>query len=137
MPDGVAGRIIREVIAPAFRSGDYAGGLADAASTIGARVFRDDSAPPPRRSTRAARVGGKLTVMGLILLFVFVRFIARAAFLGRRVGGGIPWWALLFLGGRGGGWGGGGWGGGGGFGGGGGGGFGGGSFGGGGASGGW
>ena len=34
VPDGVAGRIIRDVIAPEFRRGDFAGGLAAGADAI-------------------------------------------------------------------------------------------------------
>jgi len=124
LPDARAGRIVDNVIAPRLRQGDRDGavkaGVDEMMAAIGGK-------PEPRQ---AAGKGSPLVVIGPILFFIIVLVIARKH----------PW-ALLLIGGRGGGWGGrgGGWGGGGGGWGGGGGGFsgGGGSSGGGGASGSW
>lgn len=46
VPDVVAGRIIRERMAPAFRQGDYAGGITAAVSQIDG-LIRGEKLPPP------------------------------------------------------------------------------------------
>lgn len=129
LPDAAAGRIIREVIAPAFRQGDYSGGLRSAATVLAATVAEEYGAqlaglPQQTRyavTQRDRRGGG---VFQMIFMIIMVAAVIRH-----------PWLLIFFLGsGRGGSYrGGGGFsGGGGGFGG-----FGGGMSGGGGASGGW
>jgi uncharacterized protein len=130
LPDSAVGSIGREVLVPAFRAGDYGGGLAAAAAAIAERVAADAGvrleglpaadvaqrrpAPQVRELTLPQKVIG--TVIAILLLILFIRHPELFIML------------LLSGGRRGGGWGGGG----GGFGGGGGGGFGG-----GGASGSW
>jgi uncharacterized protein len=146
VPDAVAGRIIRDVLAPEFRRGAFEEGLAAAADAIATRATGGevpDRSDDVARGQRAVRVGARAVPAVLfVIIFMFISFIravTRPRVFGRAGGSSLPWWLLLFLsnrGGRGGGSGGGGFFGGGG-GGGGGGGFGGGSFGGGGASGGW
>jgi uncharacterized protein len=126
LPDVLVGRIIREVMAPAFRQGDLGFGVSRAISAISKATGGQGEALPPPRRTRSHDGGGLPPY--LLLLIVLVLFLGG----GRGMGGFIVGSAL-----------GGGWGRGGGFGGGGsrqsGGGFrgGGGGFGGGGASGGW
>jgi uncharacterized protein len=136
IPDAIAARVIREVLAPAFRRGDFAGGV-DAA--FGALMHAAGGEGPGAGPSAAAPKQQPETLWGLLapLLFPLLFFIL-IGMSSRGRGGGF--WTALALGSmmRGGG----GFGdrGGGGFGGGGGGGFGGGgggSFGGGGASGGW
>ena len=134
--------IIHDVIAPHFRSGDYAGGITAGTDAI-LSVLGGHQLAAQRRQVRDQ--GGTGFLMFLILIFVLLPLLRAMS----RGWGGTPssrsgWLAWLLLGmlsggggrGRGGGWGGGGFGGGG-FGGGGGFSGGGGSFGGGGASGGW
>lgn len=136
LPDVIAGRIIRDVITPRFKQGQFAQGLHDGVVAIHAAIGGDYGAI--ERSSRARRrssgIGG-LIVIGLLLVFIFGR--------NRRGGGGcsvLPWLLAgsMMSGGRRGSWSGGSFGG---IGGGGGGGFGGfgggGGFSGGGASGGW
>lgn len=133
--------IIHNIIAPRFRSGDYAGGITAGVDTILA-VLGGHSQAIEQQQVRER--GGTGFLMFLIIIFVLLPMLR--AFLGRggwggpgRMGGGWLGWLLLGMlsggggggGGRGGGFGGGFGGGGGGFSGGGG------SFGGGGASGGW
>lgn len=138
--DLLAGRIIRQRIAPAFREKDYAGGLIDAVDTLAAAAA-GETVPPARRSERRSRSRGGASILQLIALLIVVLATVLSRFSRRRRGissrgSDLPFWLWLLLwGGRGGGGGFGG--GGGGFGGGGGASFGGGSFGGGGASGGW
>jgi uncharacterized protein len=133
IPDAVAGRVIRDVLAPRFRQGDYAGGLLAAVEALDA-ASRGEFKPLPEKRRR---VSGPLSgVVPFLVLFVFWLLAARlnrAAHYGRHGRGGSWWWMGPWGGLGGGGLGGGG------FSGGGGGGFsgGGGGFGGGGASGRW
>jgi uncharacterized protein len=146
--DALSGRIIRDVITPRFKAGDFPGGISAGVDEI----VRIISLPPDQQRKvveNAGRSGNKtsgsdivhaLIIVGFVLFFIALP-LARGMRGGRRYRGGIHpiviWGADAALrsifsdrGGGGGGWGGGG-GGGGGFSGGGG------SFGGGGASGGW
>lgn len=131
VPDIVAGRIIRDVIGPRFRAGDYAGGLAAAVEAVHQASRGEDVTPkaPPRSLPPwvAVVISLGFVVLVVLLLKLSRRFGGPAIYDGRHHG---PWGT----GGFGGGFGGGGFGGGG-FGGG----FsgGGGGFGGGGASGSW
>ena len=127
LPDALVGRIMREVMAPAFRQGDLAFGISRAVSAMAkATGGEGEPLPPPARTRRPEGSGGlsPLLLVGLVLLLFLGGGRGLGGFLiGSALGGGF---------GRGGGFGGGGrGGGGGGFGGGGGG------FGGGGASGDW
>nr|MBP7461861.1 TPM domain-containing protein [Candidatus Delongbacteria bacterium] len=123
LPDGKCGTIIRQVIVPAFRNGDYHGGILEAFRIMGGVVAGDSAAIA--QIERADQTDNDSPIIALI--FFLIVFIAIVITNG---------WGGRFLGGIGGhsGWSSGGW-----SGGGGGGGFsgGGGSFGGGGASGGW
>lgn len=125
LPDALVGRIMREVMAPAFRQGDLAFGISRAVSAMAkATGGEGEPLPPPARTRRPEGGGGlsPLLLLGLVLLLFLGGGRGLGGFLiGSALGGGF---------GRGGGFGGGGRGGGG-FGGGGGG------FGGGGASGDW
>jgi uncharacterized protein len=128
LPDGKVGAIRDRLVRPAFRRGDYAGGIraaTEAMATIiaeGYGVHLQGAQPVPVRSVQPSIVSGLLPVLILIIfLLLFFRFPFLPLFMGWP-GGGY----------RGGGFGGGFGGGGGGFGG-----FGGGSFGGGGAGGDW
>lgn len=147
IPDGVAGRIIREIIGPSFRDQAYGRGLEAAVSAINTRAGGQDLPVTARRGRdRVVRVGTGAFPIFFAIIAIFIALVSRAVARPRVLGGmgsGVPWWLLLLLNSRGGGgnyrgrrddwWGGGG--GGGGFSGGGS--FGGGSSGGGGASGGW
>lgn len=129
LTDAQSKLIIENVMLPAFRKGDYDGGVLegtiDVLRTLGGKPTGAESVPEPQQHERGSGLGGIP-----IFLIIFIVWIVFGRFL----------WPLLFLGGMGrGGWGGGGWSGGGGGWSSGGGGFsgGGGSFGGGGASGSW
>jgi len=140
--DAVAGWIIREVLAPRFRAGQYAAGLTEAIDAVFARVGGSEPSARPPSQPRAQRIQSRdalwsFLALGLASAIIVTAFVGifrggrRNAYTAGRRGWSSPsssgpwWW--------GGGFGGGGWGGGsgGGFSGGGGG------FGGGGASGGW
>jgi uncharacterized protein len=137
LPDILCGRIIRDVITPAFRRGDFASGIQSGVEAMVAAAGGDLSRIPPEHHNDARWVGLPITVLFVfILLLVIVRAARHGGRHGRGRGGFGPW---IFPGGfGGGGFGGGGWSSGGGGGGGGFSGFGGGGgFSGGGASGGW
>jgi len=131
LPDGKVGEIRDQLVRPAFRRGDYAGGIRAATEAMATLIARDAGVQLSRRAPAAARaptqpLGGLLPLLLLIIFLILVfRFPLLPWFIGGPRGFG--------RGGFGGGFGGGGFsGGGGGFGG-----FGGGSFGGGGAGGDW
>jgi uncharacterized protein len=112
LTDAQSGRIIRDVLAPAFRAGRYGDGLYEG----GVQVLAALGSLPRGLTARPAREGGRfggIFMAGIVIVFLLLRFVFG---IGRRSG----FW--------GGGWGGGGFGGGG---------FGGGGFGGGGGGGGW
>jgi uncharacterized protein len=140
IPDILSAQIIDREILPAFRNGDYYGGLDKATSTMMSLARGEFSAA--EYAQKKGKSSGKRTPLGLIILIVFIIIL-----ISRRSGGGnnkhlstggLPFWVLMGMMNSGsrhsGSWGGfsGGGGGGGGFGG-----FGGGSFGGGGAGGSW
>jgi uncharacterized protein len=134
LTDLEAGRIVRDIMAPLFRQGDFDGGILAAVGAIlaqtGAEGLVPEQATQPQRRRGHRRAGGSLPVILFVLTMLLVPMFGRRRW---RRGGGIVFFGGGFGGGGyrgGGGFGGGGFGGGG-FGGGGGG------FGGGGASGGW
>jgi len=125
LTDALSGLIIREAILPAFRNGDYAGGIVAGSDLIIEQLSLDRGvaiAKAQAAAQQSARAPERPPAWVIILIFIFIALFSR---------GWLPFFLLGGLGGgRGGGFGGGGFGGGG-FGGGGGG------FGGGGASGRW
>ncbi|MCE9659757.1 MAG: TPM domain-containing protein [Burkholderiales bacterium] len=105
VPDIAAGRIIQQQIVPAFRAGDYAGGLNSAVDRIGERIAAEGlPAPSPAQQGTARRDapsgGFDLQSIG-ILLFIAVPIIGRilSGMLGRPLAalvsgagvGGIAW----------------------------------------------
>jgi uncharacterized protein len=135
IPDAIAARIVRDVLTPAFRRNDYAGGI-DAAFAVLMHEAGGGGAEPAReRAPKATSPWAALPTLLPLLLFIAIAVLSRIAGGGRgRRGlwaGGLGYGAGFGAGGGFGGGGFGGGGGGGGFGGGGGG------FGGGGASGSW
>ena len=66
LTDLLAGRIIDQVMAPHFRTGDFEGGIAAGVVAIGQAVRGEFKAPAARRSHRARRSGDAL--FGLLML---------------------------------------------------------------------
>jgi uncharacterized protein len=101
IPDIVAKQIIDTAITPAFRAGDFAGGLNKAVDQISARV-RGEALPAPAQGTRAqAKPGLQLEelamfffigvpVLGAVLTGMFGRKLGALATGG--AAGGIGWW---------------------------------------------
>jgi uncharacterized protein len=118
IPDVLAGRIINDQIKPAFKAGDYAGGLNAAVDKLGARIAGEALPEPSRKGGGNASRGGTTGGFDLqdLAIFLFVGVPIAGAVLtgifGRKLGslltggavGGIAWWlttSLLVAGGAG------------------------------------
>jgi uncharacterized protein len=87
VPDAVAGRIIREQIAPAFRENRYAAGLEAAAAALYARV-QGKGAPEPARKhgpRPSAEVLGFVGLLAVIVLFLGWEAMTTRRSSGRRM----------------------------------------------------
>src|SRR6478735_3539125 len=87
IPDVTAGRIIREQMLPAFKAGDFAGGLNSAVDRLGALVAGEQLPAPRAESSRPrARVGFDLQDMALFL-FIGVPILGRilSSVMGRKL----------------------------------------------------
>lgn len=113
LPDVTAGRIVREIISPAFRRGDYDAGIDGAVGAIAAATGGEGTPLPPPAAVRERR-SPELGPFAMLVLFAFL-FLMGGGFRGggrrrSRAFGAAP----IFFGGlggggsRGGGWGGGG-----------------------------
>ena len=88
IPDVTAGRIIRENILPAFKAGDFAGGLNVAVDRLGALIAGEQLPAPRAESSRPrGRVGFDWQDMA-IFLFVGVPILGRilSSVMGRKLG---------------------------------------------------
>ena len=109
IPDVTAGRIIREQILPAFKAGDYAGGLNSAVDRLG-QLIAGEKLPAPRAAPGAShgRAPRGFDWQDLALfLFVGVPIVGRllSSVMGRKLGalatgtavGAIGWWLTASL----------------------------------------
>ena len=106
VPDLAARQIIDNAITPAFRAGDYAGGLNKAVDQLSARVRGEALPAPDRRASHDARPGLQLDELAM---FFFVGVPILGALLtglfGRKLGslatggaaGAIGWWLSASL----------------------------------------
>jgi len=105
VPDIAAGRIISQQIVPAFRAGDFAGGLNSAVDRLGERIASEGLPTPPTErqggARRDSRVGGFDFQSIAIFLFIFVPIVGGilSRMMGRKLGalatgaavGGLSW----------------------------------------------
>ncbi|WP_343715896.1 YgcG family protein [Inquilinus sp.] len=99
IPDITAGRIVREQITPAFREGDFAGGLGAAVDSLIRLIDGEALPPPPPESRREAPQDLFAYVIPAILFGAAIRAVLRGAGLpmplpaagGALVAGGIGW----------------------------------------------
>ena len=105
IPDIAAGRIISQQIVPAFRAGDFAGGLNSAVDRLGERIASEGLPTPPSErqggARRDSRVGGFDFQSIAIFLFIFVPIVGGvlSRMMGRKLGalatgaavGGLGW----------------------------------------------
>jgi uncharacterized protein len=93
LTDETSGRIIREIITPHFREGDFYGGISAGIDQM-IRVVDGEPLPPPPPERRAAGAGGQLRVLGpifLVLILVVGPFMrtSMGRFPGAIVTGGV------------------------------------------------
>jgi uncharacterized protein len=103
IPDIAAKRIIDERMSPAFRAGDFAGGLNQAVDAMAARIA-GEGLPAPTQGSRSRSSGGGGFDLQDLAIFLFVGAPILGALLtgifGRKLGalatggaiGGIGWW---------------------------------------------
>jgi uncharacterized protein len=99
IPDITAGRVIREYMTPKFRSGDYAGGLADATAQL-VKLIDGEPLPEPLSDQGSGARGGGDWLFALLAAAIISQ-VARGLFgglpagmravLGAGVGGVIAW----------------------------------------------
>jgi uncharacterized protein len=108
IPDAVAGRIIREVIAPRFREGRYAAGLDAAVAAVYQHIDEVKSGKAPSAHGKGGGAGwpvvGFVFLLGVIAVILGLEASRSQRFVGRRgytAGGGGwsgpvivpgPWW---------------------------------------------
>lgn len=96
LPDGFIGGLRDTVIRPAFRTGDYSGGILDASVIMAQRIATDNGVKltgVPETSRRVGRPGGNRAV-GMIVLFLWFAFMrfgtsGRALVAGALLGGAV------------------------------------------------
>lgn len=106
IPDLAARQIIDQAIRPAFRAGDYAGGLNQAVDRIAARIA-GENLPAPSRERAVGGPGGvdlesigifffvAVPVMGAVLTGIFGRKLGSLLTAG--AAGGVGWWFTASL----------------------------------------
>ena len=106
VPDLAARQIARDIITPAFKTGDYAGGLDKGVDALMARI-RGEGLPQPERARGGAAEDGFQAEDLLAFLFVAVPVAGGvlSAIVGRKLGavltggaaGGVVWWVTQSL----------------------------------------
>ena len=89
MPDAIASRIIREVITPRFRSGDYAGGIEAGVESI-LKITRGEKLPERSRPTggpTASPAASLITILMITAMLALFIGMTRRRLLGGAVGG--------------------------------------------------
>lgn len=94
LPDALAGRIIDQVMTPAFRQGDFAGGTRAAIDVIGAAIRGD---PDLGARLPAARPSSNTVVPGLAAVVIFLAVIGTFAMSALFSKGCTAWFLYLFL----------------------------------------
>ena len=85
VPDIAAGRIIQQQIVPAFRNGDFAGGLNSAVDRIGERIASEGlpTPTPPRQGAQRSSGGFDFQT---IAIFLFIALPVLGNILGKMMG---------------------------------------------------
>jgi uncharacterized protein len=99
IPDAATARIIREYLAPKFRSEDYAGGIGDAVAAL-SKLIDGEALPPPLEGAHGERRrwGGESSlVMAVVIALVLRGMLGRAPGLLRVPLGGLLTGAALWL----------------------------------------
>jgi uncharacterized protein len=93
LPDATANRIVQLDIVPAFKRGDYYGGITTGVDRI-MRVIEGEPLPEPEISPPAAEVPGLFTVLPLLFIFALVGGSVLRRIFGR-VGGALATGGLV------------------------------------------
>jgi uncharacterized protein len=99
IPDAATARIIREYLAPKFRSEDYAGGIGDAVAAL-SKLIDGEALPPPIESGHRERRGwgGESSlVLAVVIAFILRGVLGRAPGLLRVPLGALITGAVLWL----------------------------------------
>ncbi|HSE89959.1 MAG TPA: TPM domain-containing protein [Candidatus Binatia bacterium] len=89
MPDAIASRIIREVITPRFRSGDYAGGIEAGVDAI-LKITKGETLPErtrPAPGPTASQGASLITILMITAMLALFIGMTRRRLLGGTVGG--------------------------------------------------
>ena len=96
LTDAIASRIIRDVMTPAFRAGNFAGGIKQGILAMHSAIGGDYA--PIEQSREAKRTRGGLSGMVLLVAFFVMMMIAgRSRGRGGSGGGGMGIWPWLWL----------------------------------------
>lgn len=99
IPDAVAKRIIEEVMVPAFRQGDFAGGIDQAVENLFAQIRKEPLPPPAQQESPQPHAGSAIwpqLLIGFLIVGQLLRRVLGRLF-GGLVGGGLAFAAgLLF-----------------------------------------
>lgn len=76
VPDVLASRVVRNVMGPRFRTGDYAGGLTEAVTVLVSALRGEFDAPARPASPSSGEAAGGSLVCCLLLILLFVVIIA-------------------------------------------------------------
>jgi uncharacterized protein len=89
LTDSISGRIIRDVIVPRFKRGDFPGGLRQGIEAIHSAIGGDYGKLPKNRAPVSPEFVGVTVQVFLIVLFLFVAFLSRLFRRGRRRHAGV------------------------------------------------
>jgi len=97
LPDALAGRILDEQLFPAFKQGNYAEGLTQAARRIGEIIVKNEPAPTTSSSPNFGvfDVGGQLVGMLFFGIFIVIGFYMAGGGIGARSFPSILWGAIF------------------------------------------
>jgi uncharacterized protein len=100
IPDAATARIIREYVAPKFRSKDYFGGISDAVGAL-TQLINGEALPPPVRGNAEHNRSGEFGLQGSLMMGLFAALLLRGLLartskwirvvLGAVVVGGLLW----------------------------------------------
>jgi uncharacterized protein len=99
LPDALAKRIVDEVIVPAFRQGNFVGGINGGIEQM-MRVIEGEPLPPPQARHGEGAPAGSAVMDNIIPLFIMLIVVAKVlqSFFGRFIGAGIISASAGFLG---------------------------------------